>query len=65
MYAFSGRVNAQENEQERSKLPFGYYLEPDADVLTLRRSDGVFVATFNAVGVDFFEVEVAVWEDAE
>ena len=49
----------------RPKLPFGYYLERDADLLILRRPDGSFVAAFNALGADLFEVELAVWEDAD
>jgi hypothetical protein len=47
------------------ELPFGYYLERDADLLVLRRSDGTFVAAFNVGGVSLFEVELAVWEDAD
>jgi hypothetical protein len=50
---------------DRFELPFGYYLERDADLLVLRRSDGTFVAAFNVGGVDLFEVELAVWEDAD
>ena len=46
-------------------LPFGYYLERDAELLVLRRSDGSFVAAFNVGGVNLFEVELAVWEDAD
>ena len=46
-------------------LPFGYYLERAADLLILRRSDDSLVATFNAEGVDLFEVELAVWADAD
>ena len=46
-------------------LPFGYYLERDADLLVLRRSDGSYVAAFNVRGVSLFEVELAVWEDAD
>ena len=46
-------------------LPFGYYLESDADLLILRRSDNSLVAAFSAEGVDFFEVELAVWADAD
>ena len=45
--------------------PFGYYLERDADLVILRRSDGSFVAAFSAVGADPFEVELTVWEDAD
>ena len=61
MYVFRERVD----EQERPKLPFGYYLDRNADLLILRRPDGSFVAAFNAVGADLFEVELAVWEDAD
>ena len=47
------------------ELPFGYYLQRGADLLVLRRSDGSFVATFTARGVDLFEVELMAWEDAD
>lgn len=50
---------------KRSKLPFGYYLERDTDLMILRRADSTFVAAFSARGVDFFEVEATVWEDAD
>ena len=46
-------------------LPFGYYLERETDLLILRRSDGSLVAEFRAEGVDLFEVELAVWADAD
>ena len=46
-------------------LPFGYHLERDADLLTLRRSDGSFAAAFSAMGMDPFEVEATAWEDAD
>ena len=46
-------------------MPFGYYLERAADLLILRRSDDSLVAAFNAESVDLFEVELAVWVDAE
>jgi hypothetical protein len=58
-----GQVNA--DEHGGFKLPFGYYLERDADLLVLRRSDGSFVAAFNVRGVDLFEVELMAWEDAD
>ena len=61
MYVAHGRVD----EHNGVWLPFGYYLEYDADLLIMRRSDGSFVAAFNAVGADPFEVELAVWEDAD
>ena len=47
------------------RLPFGYHLERDDDLLILRRADGSYVAAFGAVGLDLFEVELAVWEDAD
>jgi hypothetical protein len=47
------------------ELPFGYYLDRDVEVLVLRRSDGSGVATFNVRGVSLFEVEWALWEDAD
>ena len=47
------------------ELPFGYYLQLDEDLLTLRRADGSDVATFGAAGLDLFEVELVVWEDAD
>jgi hypothetical protein len=46
-------------------LPFGYYLERDADLLILRRSDDSLVEAFSAESVDPFEVELAVWADAD
>jgi hypothetical protein len=46
-------------------LPFDYYLQYDADLLILRRADGSVVATFGTVDLDLFEVELAVWEDAD
>jgi hypothetical protein len=53
------------NGHEGTELPFDYYLERDPDQLILRRSDGSFVAAFNVAGVSLFEVELAVWEDAD
>ena len=35
---------------EGFNLPFGYYLELDADLLMLRRSDDSFVAAFSVCG---------------
>ena len=46
-------------------LPSGYYLEPDADLLVLRRADGSFVAAFTVRGVDLFELELMAWEEAD
>lgn len=48
-----------------SDLPFGYHVERGADMLVLRRPDGSFVAAFEAWGADPFEIEAAVWEDAD
>ena len=45
--------------------PFGYYLERDPGLLLLRRADGSDVAAFGAGGLCLFEVESAVWEDAD
>jgi len=47
------------------RLPLGYDVERDADVLIERRADGSDVAAFGASGIDLFEVELAVWEDAD
>jgi hypothetical protein len=47
------------------ELPFGYYVERDGTLLILRRSEGSFVAAFKARGVDLFEVEFTLWEDAD
>ena len=46
-------------------LPFGYYLERDADLLILRRSDSSVVAASSVVGADLFEIELMAWEDAD
>jgi hypothetical protein len=46
-------------------VPFGYYLQPDADLLMLLRPDCSVVAAFSAMGADPFKVEAAVWEDAD
>jgi hypothetical protein len=46
-------------------LQLGYYLEPDGDLLILRRSDGSFLAAFSAVGAEPFDEELMVWEDAD
>jgi hypothetical protein len=53
------------NERQDLELPFGYYLQLDADLLILRRPDSSFVAAFNAGASNTFEVEAAVWEDAD
>jgi hypothetical protein len=46
-------------------LPFDYYLQRDSDLLVLRRADGFDVARFGALSPDLFEVELAVYEDAD
>lgn len=53
------------DEGNCTMLPFGYHVEHHADLLILRRPDCTFVAAFSAMGADPFEVEAAVWEDAE
>lgn len=53
----------ERNKTEKSnapKLPFGYYVEHNPDLLTLHRADGSFVAAFSARGVDPLEVELTV-----
>lgn len=63
MQSYAGRV-WRIQEPNRYKLPFGYYVERDPDLLVLRCSDGSFVAAFSARGVDPFEIELTVWEEA-
>jgi hypothetical protein len=46
-------------------LPFGYRVRREEGLLILSRPDGCFVAAFAAEVVDPFEVEFAVWEDAD
>ena len=58
-------LSEHETRDELNGLPFGYYLERDTDLLILHRGDSSFVAAFSARGVDPFEVELTVWEDAE
>ena len=48
-----------------SGCPSATNFERDDDLLILRRADGSDVAAFGAVGLDLFEVELAVWEDAD
>jgi hypothetical protein len=45
------------------RLPPGYYVDKDADLLMLRRHDGSAVAVFSARGVTKEVVERAAWED--
>jgi hypothetical protein len=45
------------------RLPPGYYVDKDADVLVLRRHDGSAVAAFSARGVTKELVERAAWEE--
>jgi hypothetical protein len=52
-------------QRDALEVPFGYYVERDADLLILHRPDSSFVAAFSARGVDLFEVELTVWEDAD
>lgn len=53
------------DERNDFGLPFGYYLQRDGDLLVLRRADGSDAVGFGAVDLDPFEVELAVWEDAD
>ena len=54
-----------DRERIGSTLPFSYYVERESDLLLLRRADGTLVAAFSVRGVDLFEVEFTVWEDAD
>ena len=47
------------------RLPAGYWLEYDADVLVLHRLDGSVVAAFSARGAEPELVERAAREDVE
>lgn len=53
------------DEWQGSKLPLGYLVERDADLLILHRSDRTFFSAFIAGAADPFEVEAAVWQDAD
>ena len=46
-------------------MPFGYYVQPDADLLRLLRLDCSLVAAFSAMGADPLELEAMVREDAD
>jgi hypothetical protein len=46
------------------RLPPGYQLEMDPDMLVLRRPDGSTVAAFSSRGVMPEHVEATAWEDA-
>jgi hypothetical protein len=46
-------------------LPFTYDVEHHTDLLIPCRPDCAFVAACSAVGADPFEMEAAVWEDAD
>jgi hypothetical protein len=45
------------------RLPPGYYVEHDPDLLVLRRADGASVAAFSARGAIGETVEEVAWED--
>ncbi len=45
------------------RLPPGYSLEWDSDLLVLRGWDGFFVAAFSAGGVSEETIEQVAWED--
>ena len=45
------------------RLPPGYYLESDPDILALRREDGSLAAAFSAAGASPSEVGQAAEED--
>jgi hypothetical protein len=47
------------------QLPDGYFAERDADVLTLRRSDGSVVARFSVHGASVETIEREAQQDAQ
>ena len=49
----------------RPRLPAGYWVERDADIMVLHRADGSMVAAFSASGAKPAEIERAAEEDAE
>jgi hypothetical protein len=49
---------------EELRLPPGYQLELDPDMLILRRPDGSTVAAFSSRGAMPERVEATAWEDA-
>jgi hypothetical protein len=49
--------------REDEKLPPGYRLQRDPDILLLLGPDGSLVAAFSALGADLPEVFAAAWED--
>jgi hypothetical protein len=49
---------------EELRLPPGYQLELDPDMLVLRRPDSSAVAAFSSRGVMLEQVEATAWEDA-
>ena len=63
--AVSDSGHAEAGGYDGLGLPFGYRLEHEDDLLILRRADGSDVAAFGAVGLDLFDVELTVWEDAD
>jgi hypothetical protein len=65
LFSLSVVIHRSINEHSGFWLPFGYYLERDADLLTLRRSDHSFVAAFIPWVLDLLEVEFVAWEDAD
>ena len=51
------------HEDRSPRLPEGYYLEEEADVLVLRRPDGTEVANFGAYSATREAIESAAAED--
>lgn len=66
--AYRIRCGTQGVEQymtHRPRLPAGYWVERDADILVLHRPDDSVVAAFSARGAEPAEIERAAREDAE
>jgi hypothetical protein len=61
--AYDPRAHARWDALLDLRLPPGYYVDKDADLLVLRRHDGSVVAVFSARGVAKEFIERAAWED--
>ena len=59
---YSDKQTQRRNEL-RPRLPPGYRMEHDSDLLVLRRQDGSMVGAFSARGATKQEVEKAAYED--
>jgi hypothetical protein len=60
---YDPRAHARWDALLELRLPPGYYVDQDADLLVLRRHDDSAVAVFSVRGVAREFVERAAWED--